>query len=139
MSFVLGLRSVLTGLKHLAHGALAGEAILLAIGIGHEVAASGGLLNRGSRAVPRSSRVLLYLGYLLIVCGSTVIADGSAGPTAGAIQSDALQEGGLILVGVPLYLQMFAHALAVGREPMRQEEAAEPAPAAASGAPAPAS
>ncbi len=139
MSLVLGLWSILTGLEHLAHGALAGEAILLAIGIGHEVAASGGLLNRGSRAVPRSSRVLLYLGYLLIVCGSTVIADGSAGPTAGAIQSDALQEGGLILVGIPLYLQMFAHALAVGREPTRQEEAAEPAPAAASGAPAPAS
>jgi hypothetical protein len=110
--------------------------VLLAIGIGHEVAASGGLLNRGSRAVPRQSRVLLYLGYLLIVCGATVIADGSAGPTAGAIQADALQEGGLILVGVPLYLQMFAHALAVGRPPRRAAAAeGEGAPSAAAAEP----
>lgn len=131
LSLVLALWGVLSGLERLSHGALAAEAILLVIGIGHEVAASGGLLNRGSRAVPRPSRVLLYLGYLLIVCGSTVITDGSAGPTAGAIRSDALQQGGLILIGIPLYLQMFAHAHAVGRPPAADEDDAEAAPGAA--------
>lgn len=130
MSLVLALWGVLSGLKHLSHGALAAEALLLAVGIGHDVAASGGLLNRGSRTVGRPSRVLLYLGYLLVICGSTVLADGSAGPTAGAIRSDALQQGGLILIGIPLYLQMFAHALAVGRPAPGSDDAADEAPTA---------
>ncbi len=121
-SLVLGLWSVLGALQHLSHGALPAEAVLLAIGIGHEVAASGDLLNRGSPTVPRASRVLLYLGYLLVVCGSTVLTDGSKGPMAGIIQSDTLQEGGLILIGIPLYLQAFAHALAVGRPPLEDRE-----------------
>ena len=106
----------------LTRGLLSAEALLLIVGIGHEILASGGILNRGSKGLPRNSRVLLYLGYLLLLVGATVIANGTQGPTADLVNTDDLQAGGLILIGLPLYLQQFLHAFSFGHLPRLEEE-----------------
>ncbi len=106
----------------LTRGLLSAEALLLIVGIGHEILASGGILNRGSKGLPRNARVLLYLGYLLLLVGATVIANGTQGPTADLINTDDLQAGGLILIGLPLYLQQFVHALSFGHLPRLEED-----------------
>ncbi len=108
----------------LTRGLLSAEALLLIVGIGHEILASGGILNRGSRGLPRNSRVLLYLGYLLLLVGATVLANGTQGPTADLINTDDLQAGGLILIGLPLYLQQFLHAFSFGHLPRLEEDEA---------------
>ncbi len=114
LSLALDTWSLFDWMHTLTRGLLSAEALLLVIGIGHEVLASGGILNRGSRALPRNSRVLLYLGYLLVLVGATVLANGTSGPTADLINTDDLQAGGLILIGMPLYLQQFLHAFSFG-------------------------
>lgn len=114
LSLALDTWDLFNWMHTLTRGLLSAEALLLAIGIGHELMASGGILNRGSRGLPRNSRVLLYLGYLLELVGTTVLANGTTGPTADLINTDDLQAGGLILIGMPLYLQQFLHAFSFG-------------------------
>jgi len=117
LSLALDTWNLFDAMHSLTRGLLSAEAVLLIIGIGHEVLASGGILNRGTRALPRNARVLAYLGYLLLLVGATVLANGTRGPTADLINADDLQAGGLILIGIPLYLQQFLHAFAFGHRP----------------------
>ncbi len=125
LSLALDTWNLFDWMHTLTRGLLFAEALLLVVGIGHEILASGGILNRGSRGLPRNARVLLYLGYLLVLVGATVLANGTQGPTADLINTDDLQAGGLILIGMPLYLQQFLHAYAFGHLPRTQEEPEE--------------
>ncbi len=124
LTLALDIWNLFDWMHTLTAGLLSAEALLLLIGIGHEILASGGMLNRGSKRLPRNARVLLYLGYLLLLVGATVLANGTQGPTADLINTDDLQAGGLILIGLPLYLQQFLHAFAFGGRlpPMEMEE-----------------
>ncbi len=122
LSLALDTWNLFDWMHSLTRGLLSAEALLLVVGIGHEVLASGGILNRGSKGLPRNARVLLYLGYLLVLVGATVLANGTSGPTADLINTDDLQAGGLILIGMPLYLQQFLHAFSFGHLPQVHEE-----------------
>jgi hypothetical protein len=113
-SVVLDTWTFLESLQALSHGLLGLEALLLIIGLAHEIWANGGLLNHGTAGLPRSARVLLYLGYLLLLSSSTVLSDGTSGPTARLINIDALQQAGLLVIGMPLFLQQFLHVFAFG-------------------------
>ena len=113
-TLILGTWNLLESLHSLTHGLVTAEAILLLVGIAHEVAASGGMLNRGSPSLPRTARVLLYLGYLLLLSGATVLAAGTHGEISQLANIDDYQQAGLLIIGMPLFLQQFLHAFAFG-------------------------
>jgi hypothetical protein len=106
---VAGVWSLLAGLQSWAGDTLAGETLLLIVGLAHDVWASGGMLNRGSRHAPRSGRILLYVGYIVLLCGAAVLANGTAGPTRSLIRIDTLQQAGLFVIGIPLFLEQFLY------------------------------
>lgn len=73
---------------------------------------SGHITNRSSRSFPRNSRVLLYLGYILLV-GLLVFCFASLTTHLGATRvtafdSENLVESGILLLGVPFLLVVFA-------------------------------
>ncbi len=122
-TLILGTWNLLESLHSLTHGLVTAEALLLLVGIAHEVAASGGMLNRGSPSLPRTARVLLYLGYLLLLSGATVLAAGTHGAISQLANIDDYQQAGLLIIGMPLFLQQFLHAFAFGHRSHPEGEA----------------
>jgi membrane-associated HD superfamily phosphohydrolase len=77
-----------------------------------DIVISGHITNRSSRSFPRNSRVLLYLGYILLV-GLLVFCLASLTLRLGTTRvtdfdSEDLVERGILLLGIPFLLVTFA-------------------------------
>ncbi len=122
---------LLTALSRATRGAQGIVVLLLIIAVIHDLATSGSLLNHGSPHMPRRARVLMYLGYALVSVGGTVLANGPSGTDAFRLEIDPLQLSGLIILGMPLFLQQFLHAFSFGHRPQEPACTQRPEPAAA--------
>lgn len=126
---LLGIWQLLEGLHALTDGAVAAAAIMLLVGMVHDIASGGSLLNHGTPAMPRSARVLMYLGYVLLTAGGTVLANGPSGQLQFRLDTDSIQLWGLVALGIPIFLLQFLHAFNFGHRPEAHMEEAARVPA----------
>lgn len=90
---------------------MAGVVLLLALLL--EILGSGeAITNRHDRWLPRPSRVLLYLGYVVLVASAVLYFSSLHDPSTGALReaqfdSEEWVHGGVLFVGVPLVAALF--------------------------------
>jgi len=115
---------------------MAGVVLLLALLL--EILGSGeAITNRHDRWLPRPSRVLLYLGYVVLVASAVLYFSSLHDPSTGALReaqfdSEEWVHGGVLFVGVPLVATLFLANLV--RRPVTaaaHEHSAEPVAAEA--------
>ncbi|MBO0706599.1 MAG: hypothetical protein J2P39_14840, partial [Candidatus Dormibacteraeota bacterium] len=71
------------------------------------------ITNRGGWAVPRHSRALIYLGYIVMVVAAVMFFSSMHGPSVGdAFESELWVQNGIDFLGLPLLLTFFVVNLA---------------------------
>jgi hypothetical protein len=110
-----------------------GAAVVLLVALLLELVASGdAITNRHGRWFPRPSRVLLYLGYVLMVASAVLYFASLHSPETGALReslfdSEQWVQEGVIFLGPALVLALFVGGVARhGREQPHDVEDAEP-------------
>lgn len=110
-----------------------GAAVVLLAALLLELLASGDAITNGhGRLFPRPSRVLLYLGYILMVASAVLYFASLHNPETGALReslfdSEQWVQEGVIFLGPPLVLALFVGGVARhGREQPHAVEDAEP-------------
>jgi len=104
----LGLMNILYGHAVSASRAAVAAAVILLVALTWEVATSGqSLLNRGSDAMPRASRVLLFSGYVVVVAGAILFFSGQRATSTGAVVESAFEpesvtQGALFRLALPV-------------------------------------
>jgi hypothetical protein len=100
---------------------MAGVVLLLALLL--EILGSGeAITNRDDRWFPRGSRVLLYLGYVVLVASAVLYFSSLHDPQSGALRaaqfdSEEWVHQGVLFLGVPLVATLFITRLCQGRRP----------------------
>jgi hypothetical protein len=114
---------------------MAGVVLLLALLL--EILGSGeAITNRHDRWLPRPSRVLLYLGYVVLVASAVLYFNSLHDPQSFALReaqfdSESWVHEGVFFLGVPLVATLFLANLGSGRRPDRALTAAATAEQAA--------
>src|SRR5581483_2674798 len=89
---VLALMDILYGHAISASRAAVAAAVILLAALTWEIATSGqSLLNRGSSALPRTSRVLLFSGYVVLVAAAIIFFTGQRSTSTGAVVESAFE------------------------------------------------
>lgn len=113
---VLALALVDTLYNHaLAASRIAGwAAVIVLVAVAWDVTMSGeSMTNRASRYVPRSSRVFLFLGYVILLACAVVFFSGQRGLGSGVALPEAIFEpesitrAGLFGIAMPLLVMLF--------------------------------
>jgi hypothetical protein len=88
-------------------------AVVLMVALVLEILGSGeAITNRHDRGLPRQSRVLLYLGYVVLVAAAVLYFASLHDPASGALRessfdSETWVHQGVLFLGVPLVLTLF--------------------------------
>jgi hypothetical protein len=113
------------------------QALLLLVALLWDVAMSGeSITNRGSRNVPRHTRVLLYFGYTMLVASWILFVDSLHGESPWVLSpfdSEQLPQLGIEIIGLPLLVTLFFGNLGTvfrGARPAEEELAPVPSTAA---------
>ena len=102
------------------------QALVILFALVWDVVVSGErITNRHGRLVPRHSRVLLYLGYIMLVATAVLffsaVRGGAGGSAHPLFESEMWPQIGLVLLGVPFVVTLCASRLVgrpvQGREP----------------------
>jgi hypothetical protein len=111
-------------------------AITLLIAMGWDITLSGeSFTNHGGRHAPRATRVLCFLGYVLLLAATVLFYSAQKAVTTGAgteafFEPEAVTMAGLFRLGLPVALLLFLLRLGSGRDDDR-----EPPPQPADGGP----
>ena len=106
--FVLAAMDVLYGHAVSAGRAAVAAGLILLVALAWEVATSGrSLLNRGTAAMPRASRVLLYSGYVVVVAGAVLFFTGQRATSTGqvveaAFEPESVTQAALFRLALPV-------------------------------------
>jgi hypothetical protein len=104
--------------ERLTGGFSIGAAVVLLVALLLELLASGdAITNQHGRWFPRPSRVLLYLGYILMVAAAVLYFASLHSPDTGALReslfdSEQWVQEGVIFLGPPLVLALFVGGVA---------------------------
>jgi hypothetical protein len=104
--------------ERLTGGFSIGAAVVLLVALLLELLASGdAITNQHGRWFPRPSRVLLYLGYILMVAAAVLYFASLHSPDTGALReslfdSEQWVQEGVIFLGPPLVLALFIGGVA---------------------------
>ena len=93
-------------------GIVALQATVLIVALGWDLFTSGENTNKGGPRSPRHTRLLMFLGYLMLVATAVLYFSSQRSPggtpTSGVIfQSELLVQSGLFHLGVPLVIATF--------------------------------
>ena len=108
-------------------------AMILLVAVSWEVLMSGNAItNQGSRLIPRSSRVLGFLGYAIIVCGAVLFFSAQTsphGPSEPFFVPESVTQAALFEFALPLFVLMLflRHASGPRAESARHAVDADPA------------
>jgi len=117
-------------------------AVILLLALLLEILGSGdAITNRDGRWLPRPARVLMYLGYVVLVASAVLYFASLHDPATGALRaaqfdSEEWVQSGVLFLGVPLVTTLFLGSLRALRQ---RPEHVEATPAALEASPAPAS
>jgi len=113
---MLGLRLIYALYDHaLSAGRVAAwAAIIVLVAMAWDIAMSGeSMTNKASRNVPRASRIFLFFGYVILLACAVVFFSGQRTAGSGTALSEAffepeaITQGGLFRVAMPLLLLLF--------------------------------
>jgi hypothetical protein len=118
------------------------QAVVLILAVVWDVALSGETItNRHGRFFPRQTRVLLHLGYEMLVATAIVYftslqVQATGAGFADSFESDTWPRLGVVVLGLPLVLTLAAVRLAAGRRLVRRQRNDDPLRDAVGAAPA---
>jgi hypothetical protein len=93
----------------------AAKGIVVLVALSWEIATSGELTNHATRSFPRNSRVLLFLGYVLLVAFAVLTFFQTTFKLTGrltAFDSERWVTYGIVILGVPFLMVVFASRIA---------------------------
>lgn len=127
---MLGLRLIYTLYDHAlsASRVAVWAAIIVLVAMAWDIAMSGeSMTNDASRYVPRSSRIFLFFGYVILLACSVVFFSGQRTAGSGSalrdafFEPEAITQGGLFRVALPVLLLLFLLRTFGEKEPRRAE------------------
>jgi hypothetical protein len=125
---ILGLINLLYGVALQAAEVPAWAAVLILAAIGWDITMSGeSMTNLSSRAFPRSTRVVMFFGYVLVLASAMVFFSGQLSAATGGraaeafFEPESITQAALFRIGLPLLLAMFlVHLVSPVKDPDAQ-------------------